>query len=183
MIWEDPVQLPWSAADRAELAANDETRGLLEIFPTGVHFRPEGGRGSPVLLGIWTYDIKAQEPLWPPKFDQAYAEIVLRGLTAMVPGLSVYLGKMSAPYVDGGYYCKTQENRPLIGPLPVDGVYVHGALSGFGIMSGMAGGELLAAHIAGTHLPDYAPDFLLSRYDDPVYQKRLATWESTSGQL
>jgi glycine/D-amino acid oxidase-like deaminating enzyme len=183
MIWSDPVHLPWSAAERAELAASPETRGLLERFPAGVHFRPEGGRGSPILLAIWTYEVKAQEPVWPPSFEPAYAEIVLRGLTAMVPRLSVYLDRMSAPILDGGYYCKTRENRPLIGPLPVDGAYVHGALSGFGIMSGLAGGELLAAHIAGTRLPDYAPEFLLSRYDDPAYQRRLAAWESTTGQL
>ncbi len=183
MIWSDPVQLPWSAAERAELAASPETRGLLDSFPAGVHFRPEGGASSPILLAIWTYDVKAQELVWPPSFDPAYAEIVLRGLTAMVPGLSVYLGKMSAPFVDGGYYCKTQENRPLIGPLPIKGAFVHGALSGFGIMSGLAGGELLASHIAGTQLPDYAPDFLLSRYEDPDYKKRLTVWESTSGQL
>ena len=31
--------------------------------------------------------------------------------------------------IDGGYYCKTQENRPLVGPLPVAGAYMIGALS------------------------------------------------------
>jgi hypothetical protein len=35
----------------------------------------------------------------------------------------------------------------------------------------------------GTPLPDYAPAFLLSRYDDPAYQARLAHWDATSGQL
>ncbi len=46
MIWSDPVHLPWSAAERAELAASPETRGLLEAFPAGVHFRPEGGAAA-----------------------------------------------------------------------------------------------------------------------------------------
>ncbi len=183
MIWSDPIHLPWSAAEEAELRASPDTRWLLEPFPAGVHFRPEGGDRSPILLGVWTYDVKSQEPLWPPQFEPAYAEIILRGLTVMIPGLSVYLGKMSAPFIDGGYYCKTRENRPLIGPLPVDGAYVHGALSGFGIMSGMAGGELLAAHITGAQLPDYAPEFLLSRYEDPAYRKRLPALESSAGQL
>ena len=101
----------------------------------------------------------------------------------MIPGFSVYLSKMSPPVVDGGYYCKTQENRPLIGPLPVKGAYVIGALSGFGIMAGMAAGELLASHVTGGELPDYAPAFLLSRYEDPDYQKLLEKWDATSGQL
>jgi glycine/D-amino acid oxidase-like deaminating enzyme len=108
---------------------------------------------------------------------------VMRGMARMIPGLAAYLDKMSPPWVDGGYYCKTRENRPLIGPLPVDGVFVIGALSGFGIMAGMAAGELLAKHVAGRDLPDYAPAFLLSRYDDPSYEDLLANWDPTSGQL
>jgi glycine/D-amino acid oxidase-like deaminating enzyme len=85
--------------------------------------------------------------------------------------------------VDGGYYCKTQENRPLISPLPVDGAFLYGAISGFGIMAGMAGGELLAAHVTSDRLPDYADAFHLKRYEDPAYQQLLAAWDPTSGQL
>jgi glycine/D-amino acid oxidase-like deaminating enzyme len=183
MIWTDPVRLLWTDAEKEELAANETTRWLLEEFPGGVHFRPEGGQGSSVILAIWTYDIKPQEPLWPPAFQPEYAEIVMRGMARMVPDLSLYLEKMTPPFVDGGYYCKTRENRPLIGPLPVKGAFVIGALSGFGIMSSMAAGELLAKHVVGRELPDYAPFFLLSRYEDQEYQKILANWDATSGQL
>ena len=49
--------------------------------------------------------------------------------------------------MDGGYYCKAPDNRPLIGPTAIDGVYLLGALSGFGIMASQAAAELLAAHI------------------------------------
>ena len=101
----------------------------------------------------------------------------------MIPDMSVYLSRMSRPVVDGGYYCKTQENRPLIGSLPVRGAFVIGALSGFGIMAAMAAGELLAKHVTGGQLPDYAPAFLLSRYEDPGYQELLENWDATSGQL
>ena len=183
MIWTDPMTLPWTDEERAALAGSQKTRWLLNEFPGGVHFRPEGGADSPIILALWTYDIKAQQPVWPPVFEPEYGEIVMRGMARMIPGLAAYLDKMSPPWVDGGYYCKTRENRPLIGPLPVDGVYVIGALSGFGIMASMAAGELLAKHVAGRDLPDYAPAFLLSRYDDPSYEEMLANWDPTSGQL
>jgi glycine/D-amino acid oxidase-like deaminating enzyme len=182
-IWSDPVRLPWSADEQAELAAYDETRWLLDEFPSGVHFRPEGSQQSQVLLILWTYDVEIKEPVFPPAFDEAYAEVVLRGLSRMVPGLSVYFNRMGKPSVDGGYYCKTQENRPLIGPLPVDGAYLIGALSGFGVMACQAAGELLGAHISGSPLPGYAADFLLERYDDPIYLKFLAQLDASSGQL
>ncbi|UCG25661.1 MAG: FAD-binding oxidoreductase, partial [Chloroflexota bacterium] len=183
MIWSDPVRLPWSAEERQELAKFEDTRWLLDEFPAGVHFRPEGLGPSPVLLVLWTYDVETQEPVWPPVFDEFYPEIVLRGLTRMVPDLSVYLGRMGRPVVDGGYYCKTQENRPLICPLPVEGAYLIGALSGYGVMACQAAGELLADHIVGDDLPKYAPAFRLERYDDPVYQELLAGWDPTTGQL
>ena len=183
MIWTDPMMLPWTKEEREVIEESERTRWLLEEFPSGVHFRPEGGEGSRTILALWTYDIKPQEPFWPLVFDPAYAEIVLRGMVGMVPGLSVYLGKTGKPFVDGGYYCKTQENRPLIGPLPVKGAFVIGALSGFGIMAGMAAGELLGNHVNGSALPDYAPAFLLSRYENCGYRKLLQTWDAASGQL
>jgi glycine/D-amino acid oxidase-like deaminating enzyme len=67
--------------------------------------------------------------------------------------------------------------------LPVAGAYVTSAYSGFGIMAGCAGGELVAAHVTGSTLPDYAPAFLLARYDDPVYARRIETWGATTGQI
>jgi glycine/D-amino acid oxidase-like deaminating enzyme len=66
--------------------------------------------------------------------------------------------------------------------LPVEGAYVIGALSGFGVMAACAAGELLAAHLTGGTLPHYAPAFLLERYQDPAYQRLLDTWDE-SGQL
>jgi glycine/D-amino acid oxidase-like deaminating enzyme len=183
MIWNDPVMLPWSDEERAELAADEETRWLTEEIPAGAHFRPEGEGGSKQLLMLWTYDVHEQAVVWPPKFDMEYAEVVLRGMARMIPGLSVYFERASKPYVDGGYYCKTRENRPLIGPLPVEGAYIFGALSGYGIMASQAGGELLAAHIVGSDLPDYAAALALARYEDPAYLALLDGWDSTAGQL
>jgi glycine/D-amino acid oxidase-like deaminating enzyme len=182
LIWTDPTKLPWSEEERATLARSEETRHLLEEFPSGVHARPEGGPDSDVVLALWTYDVRAVQPAFPFKVDPHYPEIVFRGLAVMIPGLSAYFGRMPKPVVDGGYYTKTRENRPLIGPLPIKGVYMIGALSGYGIMASCGAAELLAAHLTGSPLPSYAPAFTLERYRDPEYQKLLEKWGNT-GQL
>lgn len=184
MIWNDPIKLPWSTAERADLAEFDEMRWLLDEFPAGLHFRPEGGPGSQTLLALWPYHLQTFEtPTWPVRFEPEFAEVVLRGLVRMVPGLAVYLERMPKPWIDGGYYCKTRENRPLICPLPLDGAYVIGALSGYGIMASPAAADLLAAHITGGTLPAYAPAFDLQRYADPSYQALLQDWSVIQGQL
>jgi glycine/D-amino acid oxidase-like deaminating enzyme len=182
LIWTDPTTLPWSEEERSTLARSEETRHLLDEFPSGVHARPEGGPDSDVVLVLWTYDVRPVQPVFPFGADPHYPEIAFRGLAVMIPGLSAYFGRSPKPVVDGGYYTKTRENRPLIGPLPVKGAYLIGALSGYGIMASCAAGELLAAHLTGSALPPYAPAFTLERYEDPEYQKLLETWEDT-GQL
>ena len=182
LIWTDPTLLPWSQEERDLLAEAEGTRYLLAEFPSGVHARPEGGADADVALILWTYDLKPVEPVFPFSFDPYYPEIALRGLAVMIPGLEAYFGHMPKPILDGGYYTKTSENRPLIGPLPVEGAYVIGAFSGFGLMAACASGELLAAHIDGTHLPGYAPAFALTRYQDPAYRQLLADWDQT-GQI
>ena len=91
----------------------------------------------------------------------------------MVPGLRSYLVTMPKPVVDGGYYTKVADNRPLIGPLDVPGTFVASAYSGYGIMASYAGGELAAAHVTGNSLPDYAPAFEASRFSNPEYLEKL----------
>ncbi|GAB4535600.1 MAG: FAD-dependent oxidoreductase [Anaerolineae bacterium] len=182
IIWSDPQYLPWSEEERAELATSDETRWLLEEFPHGVHARPEGSVESNILLILWTYDMDPVEPTFPITFDPYYPEIVLRGLSTAIPALKAYFERMPRPVLDGGYYLKTQENRPLVGRLPVEGAYILGALSGFGLMAAPASGELLATYLTGGQLPHYAPAFALERYEDPAYQELLQNW-GASGQL
>ncbi len=184
MIWNDPIYLPWAEEERIELAVHEETRWLLEPFPPGLHFRPEGGPGSQTIVALWPYHAApVNDPVWPIEVEPEFVEIVMRGLARMIPGMSIYLERMSKPTVDGGYYTKTRENRPLICPLPVPGAFVIGALSGFGVMAALGAAELLTAHIAGSSLPTYAEAFDLARYQDPAYQKMMETWSPTAGQL
>jgi glycine/D-amino acid oxidase-like deaminating enzyme len=182
LIWVDDITLPWSADEREALAEDAETSWLLGRFPAGVHCRPEGHGASTSLLILWNYHLEPVEPVFPPVVEEHYAELALRGMAVMIPGLAQYFDRAPKPYIDGGYYTKTRENRPLIGALPLTGAYVIGALSGYGLMAACAAGELLAAHIAGGQLPTYAPAFALSRYDDPAYQALLEHWPDT-GQL
>jgi glycine/D-amino acid oxidase-like deaminating enzyme len=182
LIWTDPQTLPWEEDERLALAGDEETNWLTEPFPSGVHSRPEGAGESQTILMLWEYQTKVMDPVWPPELDDQYPEVALRGLSAMLPGMKAYFGKMPRPQLDGGYYTKTRENRPLVGPMEVDGAYVLGAVSGYGIMSGCGVGELLAAHVTGAKLPSYASAFALSRYDDPEYQKILENW-GNEGQL
>lgn len=179
-IWSDTQTITWSDEERAELAAlgRDDLLGEMPIY---CHFRPEGGAASPYIVALWEYHDKVMEPTWPLPDDPLYPEVVMRGLTTMVPGLEVYLDRLPPSVVDGGYYTKTAENRPLIGPSGVDGVHLLAGLSGFGVMVSAGAADLLARHITGTDVPGYADAFLLSRYDDPEYVAGLD--EAASGQL
>jgi glycine/D-amino acid oxidase-like deaminating enzyme len=173
LIWEDPQVLDWPADERAELAADPATRWLTETMPAGVHLRPEGRRH---VIILWPYHAGPVAETFPLEIPEEYAEVCLRGMTRLLPGLAAYHERMPQPFVDGGYYTKTRDNRPLACPLPVDGAFVHGALSGFGIMASSATAELAAAHVTGGALPEYAPAFHLDRTSDPAYLARLEAW-------
>jgi glycine/D-amino acid oxidase-like deaminating enzyme len=182
LIWSDAQSLPWDEEERQALAEDEETRWLTGSFPAGAHTRPEGGGESQTILMLWEYQTKVMEPVWPPRMDEQYPEIALRGLARMLPRMKEYFDRMPRPQLDGGYYTKTRENRPLVGPMGVEGAYVIGALSGYGIMSACGAGELLAAHVTGAALPAYAASFQLSRYEDFEYTKQVEQWTDI-GQL
>lgn len=99
----------------------------------------------------------------------------------MIPGLEVYLDRLPPSSVDGGYYTKTKENRPLIGPAGPEGLHLVVGLSGFGVMVAAGAGDLVASHVEGRSLPHYAGDFLLSRYQDPTYGQSVGVLDQ--GQL
>lgn len=181
LIWNDTQHLDWSDEERTHLAAAG--RGdLLGEMPIACHGRPEGGAGSPWVLALWEYHRKVIEPVWPLPDDPLYAEVVIRGLAAMFPAMAQYRERLPQCVVDGGYYTKTVENRPLAGPLQTDGAFVVGALSGFGVMAACGAADLVAAHITETALPDYAAAFTLARYDDPAYRREIEQLTET-GQI
>ena len=209
LVWHDPVRLDWSAEERRRLAADPAGRALLDELPPGVHCRPRGGREA---LVLWPYgrveesaageegrprtgerrDAGAdrrrsgREPAWAcsPRFHPLYAEVVLRGLARMLPAAAGYRGRAAAAgRVDGGWYCKAPDNRPLIGRLPVAGAWVLGALSGFGIMASQGAADLLADHLTGADRPHWAAAFRPDRFEDQDYRRRLAEWDPAAAEL
>jgi sarcosine oxidase, subunit beta len=179
-IWSDTQRIEWSEEEREGLAAMGR-HDVLGEMPIYCHFRPEGGTESPYFVALWEYHGQVVEPAWPLPEDSLYPEVVMRGLTTMVPGLAAYADRLPESSVDGGYYTKTRENRPLIGPTGVDGVHLLTGMSGFGVMVSAGAADLLARHLVGDPLPDYADAFLLSRYEDPSYVAGLD--QVASGQL
>ena len=181
-IWNDPVgEIDWSPGERTRFASHASTRWLLEPFPGGLHVRPIGNDRD-VLL-IWTFESAPHEYVWPPAFDPNLGDVLLRGFAHMAPRAAAYIGEGHRGYVDGGYYAKTPENRPMIGPLEIEGVFVTGALSGYGIMASHSAGELLAMHMTGGALPSYAAALSPRRYADAEYRHRLEGWDAKAGQL
>jgi glycine/D-amino acid oxidase-like deaminating enzyme len=182
LIWDDPQLLDWSLEDSVELRNDPDTMWLTEPFPSGAHTRPEGGAGSNTVLMLWEYQNKEMEPCANPPLDEYYPEVALRGVARMIPALRGYYGRAPRPLLDGGFYTKSRDNRPIVGPNSINGLFLIGALSGYGIMSACSVGELLAQHISGNKLAKYSNAFSLNRFDDPAH---LAWMESMtdSGQL
>jgi len=180
MVWEDPQHIVWCEEEREALAEIEEMRPLLDEMPPGAHMRVEGGGGSRHILLLWPYHLEPVPESFPPPVPDFYAEVCLRGVATMIPGLGAYLERLPKPYIDGGYYTKTRDNRPLAGPLPIEGAFVHGALSGYGLMASAATAELVALYLTGGTLPEYAGAFHPGRYDDPEYVDRISGWDDST---
>jgi glycine/D-amino acid oxidase-like deaminating enzyme len=176
VIHADEQRIDWTNEESAILAEDPETAWLLEPLPFGAHTRPEGDLRAQSILVLWDTHNEAVDAKFPLPIDPMVAELALRGLSSIIPGMTKYLDKMPKPFIDGGYYTKTQENRPLAGPLEVGGAYLIGAASGYGIMAAAALAELLAAHIVSDKLSGYAAAFSLDRYQNPEYKRLLENW-------
>ncbi|MEM7536086.1 MAG: FAD-binding oxidoreductase [Chloroflexota bacterium] len=174
-IFMDSQHLEWSDQERAELASDSVLSHLLDEFPGGLHIKPEGGEDSEWIKLGWAINRTPEDPLWEPPIMEEFPDLMLRGASRLVPGLRHYVERLPKPVVHyAGYYPRTEENLPLIGPMDplgnIKGVFIVGALSGFGTMAGCAAGELAAAWVAGqTEMPSYTKPLSLARYDEPGY--------------
>ena len=176
----DGQNIDWTEQERAILREDPTTAWLAEPMPGGIHCRPDGGdHGKWIKLG-WAYNRKPSVPKADLPSDPNFPDIVLRAASRLNPSLKTYYGRLPRQISHyGGYYTMTEENWPLIGPTQTDGVFIAGALSGFGTMAACGTGALCAAWVHGTSLPEFAPRLSLSRYDDETFMRQLVGNSST----
>jgi len=179
-IFADPQYLQWSDEERALIEEDPEYRWLLGEFPAGLHIKPEGVGN--IKLG-WAYNRQAETPRWETSDDFDFPNITLRGASRFIPALKPYVDELPTPIVQfSGYYTRTPENLPLIGPLPKDGLFTVSALSGYGTMAACSAGELCADWVMGGGLPEYARYFHPDRYRDVALMAEINR-VSSDGQL
>lgn len=162
----DSQLIDWTEEERAILRADPDTERFAGMMPGAIHCRPDGGdAGNWVKLG-WAYNVEPTPVDWGPALDPRFPEIVLRGAARLHPALKAYYGKLPRQmHHYGGWYTKTPDNWPLIGPMGPEGVFMVCGLSGHGTMGACASGELAAAWMTGGSLPDWGQSFTLSRFN------------------
>ncbi|MPZ51328.1 MAG: FAD-dependent oxidoreductase [Acidimicrobiia bacterium] len=156
LLWADRQRLDWDDEEREALATDPDLAYLLDELPALCHFHPEGSEESPWVVGQWSVTTPRTPPVFPIEIDPMYAEVVLRGLSTMIPRLAPYTEWLPSTSVDGGYYTRTESNHPLIGAGSAPGVFHVVGLGGFGLMASAAAGELAANWVVGADLPEYA---------------------------
>ena len=163
-IFADPQTLNWNEEEKELIGESPEYSWLLEEFPAGLHIKPEG-IGN-IKLG-WAYNREPESPKWETSDDFDFPNITLRGASRFIPALAPYVDEPPTPIVQfSGYYTRTPENLPLIGPLELPGLFTVSALSGYGTMAACSAGELCADWMMGGELPEYARYFHPDRYSD-----------------
>lgn len=172
LIGADSVSLTWTEEEKEFLENLGELGNkLMQTLPSGAHFHRHGNSGVYALWDFVHKDVKVEEfPDPKPQFNEYFPEIVLKGLITFIPSLQNLLDQLQKNMfvVDGGYYCKTEENRPIIGQYGPKGAYICGAFSGFGLMASPASGELITKHILNEELPiSYSTAFIPGPNRDP----------------
>ncbi len=179
-ICADAIRIPWTT-DEAQMLQDDESYAwMLDELPVGLHIKPEGA--NQIKMG-WAFNRQAEAPRWQCDGDAQFPEIVMRGAATFIPSLKTYTANMPTPvHQFAGYYTRTPENWPIIGALPVPGLFTIAALSGFGTMAACAAGEMCADVACDASPADFAPFFAFNRYQDPDMQALMAATDN-DGQL
>ena len=95
------------------------------------------------------------------QFEPIFPEIALRGLSRAIPDLATYIRALPrSTTIDGGYYTKTMDGLPLVGPwTEIEGYHLVGGLGGYGLMAAAGVGHVLARHVCQEELTE-DPDVL-----------------------
>ena len=170
----DAQHIDWTEEERQLLTESADHHWLTQQMPGSIHCRPEGGDNGTWLKLGWAFNNTATDASRTPVLMDTFPEIVLRGAARLNPSLKHYYSHMpTSMHHYGGYYTLTEENWPLIGQTNVEGMYVAGAMSGFGTMAACAAGELCALHLLEAELPHYAQALSPQRYQNPTLMAEL----------
>lgn len=164
------VRLPIAAVRRQKVILPD----LPEVPPeapmtideeTGVHWRP-ALRGAYLLF---------TDPATPPSDPAEDVPTDRRFAFQLLDPESPVAAARTAPFwrsvwernranwiIQAGQYTMTPDHRPLLGPTPVDGLWVNTGYSGHGVMGSPAGGRLIVDMLTGA-LPLTTNPFALDR--------------------
>ncbi len=141
---------------------------------TGVHWRP-------ALRGAYLLFTDPETPPTAPQedvpTDRRFAFQLLDpsspvAAARVVPFWRTVWERSSAYWlIQAGQYTMTPDHRPLIGPTPVDGLWVNTGYSGHGVMGSPAGSRLLVDLLTGSHPLSTNP----FRLDRPFTERAIAT--------
>lgn len=143
--------------------------------PAGVHVKPDsGGVDAAIKLG-WAWDQTPTDPVADPACPVGFPNEVLARAATIVPSLATYLDRPPELIAhDGGFYARTPDGLPVIGPHGPAGGFIAGGLAGFGSMMAAAVGHLVATWVLDESRPDIAAAFDPRRFSDRRASTRTA---------
>lgn len=175
MIFRDSPPVDWSEDELTYLEQHAESVSI----PGNFHIRRVNDQW--IHIG-WAFNRQRIVNTDETPFDKMFPKVLVKGISSFIPSLKPYVETLPQPIVvSGGYYTRTLENLPILQETSYSGLYVIGALSGFGVMVGCGAGELMSRMITGHTLPAYVDNFSLSRYDRPDYYNLMESY--SSGEL
>jgi glycine/D-amino acid oxidase-like deaminating enzyme len=137
-------------------------------LPAGVHVKPDGAVGADTIKLGWARDQEPSQPVADPPCPPGFPREVLARASSLIPGLGRYLDDPPETVAhDGGFYARTPDGLPVVGPLGAAGGFVVGGLAGFGSMMACGVGELAAGWALGEALPELSVAFDPRRFGEP----------------
>jgi sarcosine oxidase subunit beta len=164
------IQLPVSTIRRQKVVLPD-----VPDVPAGAPMTIDDDTGAhwrPAFSGAFLLFTDPETPPSPPSddvpTDQGFAFRLLnpgspQAVARITPFWRQVWERGSASWmIQAGHYTMTPDRRPLLGPTPVEGLFVNTGYSGRGVMGGPAGSRHLVDVITGK-IPDGENPFRLGR--------------------
>ena len=178
----DGQELPWSAAERSELAGSNDPR-ILGPLPGGIHVKPDDTAGPNAIKLGWAWDQKPSLPVERPACPPIFPRMVLLGATKALPALGRYLDHPPLLAHEGGFYARVPDGQPVIGPVGPEGSFVVGALAGFGAMMAAGAGALAAAWLVADPPTEVMRALAPGRLDAAAYRRAIREGSVGTGEL